>query len=934
LDLLIVCSNLLGGDIQISLHTSQIGVKFWTGTTSAEITALNSRFATNVYQVTETDSVLILAIPQHDVVEEMMNAYISEPIVQFVSPVYFRPDLRDHPRMTYADKMIVRLKKGASENVLDELNKKHKVEMKYQFEFRQIKIIVLLALSPFSKDIEELCQVYLQNQSVEYAGPNWKMLDYLLGGGVIPHDPYFHSDANSDGFTDQWNLHQVSPNPDCDIDAPEAWAISIGNSPVKIGIMDTGIDYIQEGSTRLVHPDFRCAELGLTKLVPESEWFNALPDTPNNEPLEINPHGTSMAGIAAAAVNNKNDQGEYEGTAGIGWSWAIKILPMKVTDNKPEEEDILQCLDWAIQHDVDVINMSWQYVGEQSNIDLALQTAYEDHGIFLAACSHNQGVESITYPASNPYVVAVGGSAVDDSRWSYSNYGEGLEVVAPAGISPSPINIYAPKKHFIYWNSGATSGATAQVSGLAALLKSFDSSLSNVEIREIISKSAEQVRTDLYDYNVQKEYGAWNIEMGYGRINAYQALLMALSYNEYDISGTVSYYTEPPLVNDAILELINYNGRFYDTTDESGYYIFEDVNGGEANLEPSKEGDQRSGIMGSDVLLLLQYLAFLATLTEDQKFAADVTEDGNVTGSDAQAILAYLAFLPDHASTGEWRFDPSDTSFILTENTIIDFKAFLLGDVNGDWAEPRSKSDSLGTIADVVLDFDTPITNQDGFIEVPVTVTNVKEPLYTFILNISYDSKYLTYQETNKTNLTEKFEMVANGKDSAIVHIAMAGIKGVEKDGEILRLVFKGNRSNISETDMALEITRAIINDYEIINDNNGQIGLPKQQAEAEIISIPEQFCLHSNYPNPFNPTTAIKYALPIDKNNYFVTLKIYDALGRLVKTLVELNQASGSYQVIWDGRDMNGRTVTSGIYFYTIQAGDFRMTKKMVLIR
>jgi len=87
-------------------------------------------------------------------------------------------------------------------------------------------------------------------------------------------------------------------------------------------------------------------------------------------------------------------------------------------------------------------------------------------------------------------------------------------------------------------------------------------------------------------------------------------------------------------------------------------------------------------------------------------------------------------------------------------------------------------------------------------------------------------------------------------------------------------------------------------------------------------------------YPNPFNPATTIRYELPSGKDNHFVTLKIYDALGRLVATLVEQYQASGSYQVTWDGRDMNGRSVASGIYFYAIQVGEFQMTKKMVLMR
>jgi Ca-activated chloride channel family protein len=108
----------------------------------------------------------------------------------------------------------------------------------------------------------------------------------------------------------------------------------------------------------------------------------------------------------------------------------------------------------------------------------------------------------------------------------------------------------------------------------------------------------------------------------------------------------------------------------------------------------------------------------------------------------------------------------------------------------------------------------------------------------------------------------------------------------------------------------------------------------PTKVEEPEHDVKPTDFALHQNYPNPFNPTTTISYQLSAGKDQYFVTLKIYDALGRLVKVLVEGQQVPGIHQIIWDGTDINGKAVVSGIYFYTIQAGDFRMTKKMVLMR
>jgi hypothetical protein len=89
---------------------------------------------------------------------------------------------------------------------------------------------------------------------------------------------------------------------------------------------------------------------------------------------------------------------------------------------------------------------------------------------------------------------------------------------------------------------------------------------------------------------------------------------------------------------------------------------------------------------------------------------------------------------------------------------------------------------------------------------------------------------------------------------------------------------------------------------------------------------IPIEYKLYQNYPNPYNPTTNIKYAIPKDG---FVTIKIYDLLGREINKLVSENQKAGFYSV-----QFNGASLSSGIYFYRIQSGSFVQTKKMVLIK
>ena len=88
---------------------------------------------------------------------------------------------------------------------------------------------------------------------------------------------------------------------------------------------------------------------------------------------------------------------------------------------------------------------------------------------------------------------------------------------------------------------------------------------------------------------------------------------------------------------------------------------------------------------------------------------------------------------------------------------------------------------------------------------------------------------------------------------------------------------------------------------------------------------------LAQNYPNPFNPSTAIEYSLAKDSD---VELRIYDAQGRSVRTLVEGFRQRRNYRVVWDALNDNGNQVSSGVYFYKLETKDFRSTKKMVLIR
>jgi len=92
-----------------------------------------------------------------------------------------------------------------------------------------------------------------------------------------------------------------------------------------------------------------------------------------------------------------------------------------------------------------------------------------------------------------------------------------------------------------------------------------------------------------------------------------------------------------------------------------------------------------------------------------------------------------------------------------------------------------------------------------------------------------------------------------------------------------------------------------------------------------------KQFVLKQNHPNPFSATTVISYSLPVAD---FVKLEIYNLSGQRIRTLVSENQSTGIHHVNWNGRNDFGEEVPSGIYLCIVTAGNFKATKKMIILK
>ncbi len=322
-------------------------------------------------------------------------------------------------------------------------------------------------------------------------------------GGVAD---FFPNDTN---FGVQYALHNTGQSggvTDADMDAPEAWGLHTGDfGTVTIAIIDSGVNS---------HP-----ELGVNS--PPFPNGRFVEGRNTNDPFTPTlttdgcPHGTHVAGIAAAAGNN--------GIGVAGVTWGAYIMPVRVLNGCfGTVSQLADGIVWAADHGADVANMSLQYYGLTAGEETLLQNAIDyAHGvgmILIAATGNDRPAGTVAYPARLGRCMAVSGTTDDDllatpsttsPAWS-SNYGPQVDVCAPAH------RIYSTWTSNSYTYLYGTSMATPHVSGLAALIKSYLPDLSNEDIEGILTSSADDLGP-----------AGWDMQYGHGRANAFSALMLA-----------------------------------------------------------------------------------------------------------------------------------------------------------------------------------------------------------------------------------------------------------------------------------------------------------------------------------------------------------------------------------------------------------------------
>jgi len=212
-----------------------------------------------------------------------------------------------------------------------------------------------------------------------------------------------------------------------------------------------------------------------------------------------------------------------------------------------------------------------------------------------------------------------------------------------------------------------------------------------------------------------------------------------------------------------------------------------------------------------------------------------------------------------------------------------------------------------GAFSRILLNTDVFISGESSSIEIDFQSDGYKH-LVEFITKDANDKEFAisTKQYATQTNYTWLIALLSGINDESFTYpFRITGIR--------IKLGKSANYGEISSGTLYLDNLRVNYSDY-------------TQVIPLDDSSQPEAYRLHQNYPNPFNPTTLIRYELP---RPGFVTLAVYNMMGQEMRTLIHKYQNSGNYEVTLDASDFG-----SGVYFYRLQAGDFREIRKMILLK
>ncbi|KAA3601504.1 MAG: T9SS C-terminal target domain-containing protein [Calditrichaeota bacterium] len=443
--------------------------------------------------------------------KEFIETLKQEPEIYSVFQAYNH----EQNGMLVFGEMIVQFKPNVPRTEINKIITNNNLSVIEDSEFIYNNFVLKIAQGSESNFFETVNELHFLNQ-VEFAQPNFLIQNLLL--------------ANDPLFPQQWGMHNTGQNngtPDADVDALETWDyITKGDTSLIIGVLDTGVDF--------THPDLAA------DLLPGYNATNNGSTPPVDQPADG--HGTATSGIAAGIGDN------FEGIHGMAAN--CKIMPIKIFYPFVESATA-NAINFGWQNGADVLSNSWGGSAPSTALETAFNQAKQNGrnglGCVNLASSGNNNNPNTNYPSGYASTISVGSmspcyerksmqSCDNVTNWG-SSYGDQLNVVVPGTlIQTTDITGTGGYSNGNYTATfGGTSSACPLAAGIAACILSVDTTLTSDEVQDLMETTCEKVGN--YSYNQTKANGSWDNEMGYGLVNAYEAVAKACKPETFNLLG-------------------------------------------------------------------------------------------------------------------------------------------------------------------------------------------------------------------------------------------------------------------------------------------------------------------------------------------------------------------------------------------------------------